>query len=50
MRLVVIEDAKKTYRVYDGENFIAEYMSDGVLSAEQVEEIRVNEPPPLESA
>lgn len=50
MRLVVINTAKGTYRVFEGRTFVAEYQSDGPVTAQEVEEIRLAPPPPLEVA
>lgn len=50
MRLVVINTAKNTYRVFEGRTLVAEYQSAGPLSADVVEEIRLASPPPLEAA
>ena len=51
MRLVVINTAKSTYRVFEGRQLVAEYQAFGeVPTAEQVEEIRLAVPTPLETA
>lgn len=51
MRLVVIDAARRTYRVFEGRTFIAEYTSvDRPATAEEVEEIRLASAPPLEAA
>lgn len=52
MRLVVIDAHRTNYRVYQDREFIAEYHSPSgePATAEQIEEIRLAEPPKPEQA
>lgn len=41
MRLVVIDAEKLTYTLYEGGKMLAEFQSDALLDAQEVEEVRV---------
>lgn len=41
MRTILIEAATKTYTVYEGRQMLAQYVCDQLLTAEQIEELRV---------